>query len=113
MLTMVTLLRFYLLFRVFILGSFWADEKAERICRDVCNTQGGSMFVLRCEMKERPFTIICFSQIIVIFVFGYAVRVAELYVHLTICMTILIDPSRLNLTMDSSGSTCGMACGAS
>lgn len=78
MLTIMVLARFYLLFRVFIFGSFWADEKAERICRYTCNTRGDFMFVLRCELKERPFTIIMFSQIIVIFAFGYATRMAEL-----------------------------------
>ena len=77
-LTFFPLMRFYLLWRVFIGGSFWADQNAEHVCREVCNTHGSAIFVLKCEMKERPFTVILFTLIILIFVFGFAVRAAEL-----------------------------------
>jgi hypothetical protein len=77
-LTMFVLMRIYLFWRVFEGESFWNDERAERICREICNTQGGSIFTLKSELKERPFVIIMFTMVMVIFVFGFAIRSAEL-----------------------------------
>jgi hypothetical protein len=77
-LTIFPLIRIYLLWRVFAGGSFWSDERAERVCREICHTEGGYMFALKCEMKERPYTVILFAMIILIFICGFAIRVAEL-----------------------------------
>ena len=54
-LTIGCITRIYLSWRIFIQGSFWADESAEKICREVCNTSGGPLFAFKCEMKERPY----------------------------------------------------------
>lgn len=72
MLTIIVLMRMYQLFRVFIMGSFWANQRASKTAREICNTDGGLLFVLKCELRERPFTIILFSNIVIIFAFGYA-----------------------------------------
>jgi hypothetical protein len=77
-LTMFPLIRSYLLWRVFAEGSFWASERAERICKEECNTGGGPIFALKCEMKERPYTLILFTMLILIFICGFAMRAAEL-----------------------------------
>ena len=60
------------------MGSFWANERASSTARNICYTDGGFLFVLKCELKERPFTVIIISNIIIIFAFGYAQRAAEL-----------------------------------
>ena len=78
LLTLVTLLRSYLAWRVFVSGSFWCQEGAERVCQVECNTQGGPIFALKCEMKERPYMFIMGSQIILITVLGFGIRAAEL-----------------------------------
>lgn len=77
-LTLFPIMRVYLLWRVFIGESFWSDERAERVCREICNTQGGPIFTLKCEMKERPYIIIMFTMVIIIFILGFAIRSAEL-----------------------------------
>ena len=77
-LTFFPLMRVFLLYRVFTGSSFWADERSERVCREICHTEGGTLFTLKCEMKERPFTITLFMLIILIFVFGFDIRSAEL-----------------------------------
>jgi hypothetical protein len=77
-LTLFPIMRLYLLWRLFIGESFWSDERADRICREMCNTQGGPIFALKCEMKERPYIIIMFTMVLIIFVLGFAIRSAEL-----------------------------------
>ena len=37
-LTLFVIMRIYLFWRVFMGESFWNDERAERICREICNT---------------------------------------------------------------------------
>jgi len=77
-LTLFVIMRIYLFWRVFMGESFWNDERAEQICREICNTQGGGMFTLKSELKERPYIIIMFTMVMIIFVFGFAIRSAEL-----------------------------------
>jgi hypothetical protein len=76
-LTLVTLFRFYLMWRVFARYSYWNDEKAEKICHQ-CHTFGGTSFAIKCELKERPYTILLVAILSSIFIFGYAIRAAEL-----------------------------------
>lgn len=76
-LTLFTLFRFYLMWRVFARYSYWNDEKAEKICHD-CHTFGGTRFAIKCELKERPYTIILVTILGSIFIFGYAIRAAEM-----------------------------------
>jgi hypothetical protein len=75
--TCVTLLRFYLLIRVLVVDSFWNSESTEAILND-CHIFGGMEFALKCEFKERPYTILFVSTLVSIFSFGYALRAAEL-----------------------------------
>lgn len=77
-LTIFPLLRAYLLYRVFIGGSFWSDQRAEQICREDSRANGGPAFALKCELKERPFILIMFTLVILIYVFGFGIRSAEL-----------------------------------
>ena len=78
LLTFFPLQRFYLLWRVFAGSSFWADERADRVCREICNTDGGSMFALKCELEERPYTMILLAKLVLILVCGFALRAFEL-----------------------------------
>eukprot|EP00347_Sterkiella_histriomuscorum_P002880 403366439 len=76
-LTLITLFRFYLMWRVFARYSYWNDEKAEKICHE-CHTFGGTSFAIKCELKERPYTILLVTILGSIFIFGYAIRAAEM-----------------------------------
>lgn len=76
-LTLITLFRFYLMWRVFAKYSYWNDEKAEKVCHQ-CHTFGGTSFAIKCELKERPYTILTVAILTSIFIFGYAIRAAEL-----------------------------------
>jgi hypothetical protein len=71
-------MRLYLLWRLYIGESFWSDERSERLCRTLCHTPGGPLFALKCEMKERPFPLLLFTLVLIIFVLGFAIRSAEL-----------------------------------
>ena len=75
--TMIILMRFYLMWRVFARYSYWNDEKAEKICHE-CHTFGGTSFAIKCELKERPYTILLMAILSSIFIFGYAIRAAEM-----------------------------------
>ena len=77
LLTLVTLSRFYLMMRVFARYSYWNDEKAEKICHQY-HAFGGTGFAIKCELKERPYTILLVAILVSIFVFGYAIRAAEM-----------------------------------
>ena len=75
--TFVTLLRFYLIWRLFTKYSTWNNDKAEKVCME-CHCQSGIGFAIKCELKERPYTIIFAVITLSIFIFGYALRAAEL-----------------------------------
>ena len=76
--TFVTLLRFYFIWRFFAQYSRWTNnDKAEKICQE-CNCEGGTSFAIKCELKERPYKIMIVAIFISIFIFGYAMRAAEL-----------------------------------
>lgn len=75
-LTLFTLSRFYLMWRIFTSYSYWNDSRAEQICNE-CRTFGGTFFAIKCELKERPYTILIVMILISIFVFGFAMRAAE------------------------------------
>jgi hypothetical protein len=76
-LTIITLCRFYLMWRVFSSYSYWSDEKAENICHD-CHAFGGTGFALKCELKERPYTILMGMIMISVFIFAFALQATEL-----------------------------------
>ena len=76
-LTLFPLIRFYLMWRVFTRFSYWNDEKAEKIGQE-CHTFGGTVFAIKCELKERPYTILTVAILTSIFIFGYAMRAAEM-----------------------------------
>jgi hypothetical protein len=75
--TFVTLLRFYLIWRLFAKYSTWNNDKAEKVCME-CHCQSGTGFAIKCELKERPYTIIFCAISLSIFIFGFAMRAAEL-----------------------------------
>jgi hypothetical protein len=77
-LTMVALLRFYSLFHYFAKYSKWTtDQDYQKICSE-CHCFGGVAFAIKCELKVRPYKMIIIAIGISIFLFGYAVRAAEL-----------------------------------
>lgn len=76
-LTLFTLTRFYLLIRVYTFYSYWFSEDTEKVLND-CRIFGGRSFALKCELKERPFTILFLAILVSIFSFGYALRAAEI-----------------------------------
>ena len=81
--TLVLLLRIYHIIRVFLLHSVYYKENTDRVLND-WRILGGKEFVLKWELKERPFTILFITILIVSFTFGYALRAAELpYIHVS------------------------------
>lgn len=82
--TLVTLLRLYHLIRVFLIFSnYYNKENTDRVLND-CRIMGGKEFVLKWELKERPFTILAICIMLVSFIFGYALRAAEQpYTHVS------------------------------
>lgn len=77
--TFIALCRFYTIWRLFAKYSNWNNDKAEKVCNE-CHCQSGTNFAIKCELKERPYTIIFVAIVISIFIFGFAMRAAELYV---------------------------------
>jgi len=77
-LTICTTMRLYLLYRVFLGTSFWSDERVQKVSRELSNAHGGASFTLKAEIKERPFSVILFTLVILIFVLGFFIRAAEL-----------------------------------
>ena len=76
--TLVTLMRVYYAWRYFAKYSTWTNnEKADKICKE-SNCEGGTSFAIKCELKERPYTIILAAITISILIFGFAMRAAEL-----------------------------------
>jgi hypothetical protein len=78
--TLVSILRIYLGWRYFVHFSRWngqTNEAAGRTCED-SKCQGGAIFALKCELKERPYTLVSIAVTISILIFGFAMRAAEL-----------------------------------
>lgn len=79
--TMVNLLRLYLVFRYFARYSKWSSlggsVRTFEICQEF-HCEGGEAFALKCELKERPYTVISVALGVSIVAFGFALRQAEL-----------------------------------
>ena len=76
--TILALMRVYQILQYFAQYSAWTNNpKSEQICKE-CHCEGGTSFAIKCELKERPFTLIAVAIGISIFIFGYAIRAAEL-----------------------------------
>jgi len=70
-------MRAYLLIRYYSCYSSWADDSAEKVCKE-SNTKGGMWFAIKAEIKERPYRVVGILMIISIFIFGYSLRNCEL-----------------------------------
>jgi hypothetical protein len=76
--SILILFRFYMVLQYFAKYSTWTNnERSEKICRE-SHCEGGLSFAIKCELKERPYHIIMVAIGISIFIFGYAMRAAEL-----------------------------------
>ena len=79
--TMVVMMRLYLAFRYFARYSKWSSlggsQKTFEICQEF-QCEGGEAFALKCELKERPYTVISVALGVSIVAFGFAMRQAEL-----------------------------------
>ena len=79
--TLVALMRLYLAYRYFTRYSHWSSlsgsEQTYRIC-DEFKIEGTESFALKCELKERPYSVISVALAISILAFGFAMRLAEL-----------------------------------
>ena len=70
-------LRVYLILRLFAQYSQWNTPLAEKICTEY-HCQHSASFAMKCELKERPYTIIFFMLVLSILIFGFSLRQAEL-----------------------------------
>lgn len=68
--------RVYLFIKFYSYYSYWADDKAQKIC-DECNVLGGLSFAIKAELKERPYFTIGLIMSISIIIFGYSLRNIE------------------------------------
>ena len=67
------MIRLYLGWRVYTGYSNWNDERAYKVCNEN-RIFGGVKFALKCEFKERPFSILTVVILFSIVIFGIALR---------------------------------------
>ena len=72
-----TLSRVYTLWNIFSLYSMWNSERAESVCME-SHCDSGMWFSVKCELKERPYTIIVGGLVVSLLLFGFAMRCAEM-----------------------------------
>ena len=75
-LTLIMLLRIILIIRTLLMMSNWYCNRTSRVC-NMYACEADYLFVIKCSMKERPYTIITIAMLVSIFSFGYAVRICE------------------------------------
>lgn len=75
-LTSIMLLRSYILLRVVIRYSKWANLKSERTCHHF-GCENSNLFVLRCFLQDRPYSSLCMLMGTTIVVLGFATRLYE------------------------------------
>jgi len=75
--TMIILIRCYWLLRVFTVYSYWNSEDTEKVLNE-WRIFGGRTFAIKWELKERPYMILLVSILTSMFIFGFALRSAEI-----------------------------------
>lgn len=75
-LTLFMLLRVILIIRTLLMMSSWYCNRTYRVC-NLYACEADYLFVIKCSMKERPYTIIAIAMLNSIIFFGYAVRICE------------------------------------
>ena len=74
----VNLSKAYLFLRVYEQYSRWTSENAQKICKkNRCNAD--ITFLIKSELKYRPYTMVSVSMVIIIVILGFAVRTFERY----------------------------------
>ena len=73
-----TIFKSYVIFRVYSYFSLYMTESANSICHN-SDANGGVHFALKCELKNRPFTMLFFIFTCFIIGFGFSIRTFEYF----------------------------------
>ena len=70
------LIRFYLVVRIILNSSMYADTRANRICR-LYGCEPGYFYAAKCYMQESPLMVVIVLFILSIIIMGHALRICE------------------------------------
>ena len=73
-----TLFKSYVILRVYSYFSKYLTDSANSICNN-SNTNTGVHFSIKCELKNRPYTVLFITFISFIFIFGFSIRTFEYF----------------------------------
>ena len=73
-----TLFKSYVILRVYTYFSKYMTNSAKSICNN-SNTNSGVHFAIKCELKNRPYTVLFIIFISFIFIFGFSLRTFEYF----------------------------------
>lgn len=76
LMSILVLVRFYLVMRVFLNDTIYADTRASRICR-LYGCESGYHYAAKCFMKETPFAFVCVAFVSSLLILGQALRISE------------------------------------
>lgn len=74
--SIVVLIKFYLICRIFMHYSRWTSDNAVSFCNKY-KVKNGIHFAIKSEMKKRPFTVLSFLLVFLMVIFGFAMRTFE------------------------------------
>ena len=74
--TVASLLRLYLVLRLFHHFSEWTSPRAERVC-SLNAAHADSFFAIKVLLEEKPYIILSISLTLSTFILGFAIRVFE------------------------------------
>lgn len=78
-----TLLRFYFTFRLIAMHSEWSNNEVEHIWEQA-HVFYGTKFILKCMLKQRPYSILFGTILISTIILSYWLRVAEIpFMHIS------------------------------
>ena len=76
LLLLMCLIRIYLVVRCILTFSFFMGTRSQRIC-NMSGSEASYMFSLKALMKKKPYTVLIFSLLISVTLFGFTLRIFE------------------------------------
>lgn len=73
----INLTKFYFLTRLFEHYSRWTNERAHTVCKKF-RCKADTIFLIKCELKNKPYTMVAILFIFCLLIFGVAVRTYEI-----------------------------------
>ncbi|KRX06937.1 hypothetical protein PPERSA_07100 [Pseudocohnilembus persalinus] len=75
-LSLIQMIRVLLIFRTLLMLSQWYNNRSQRICK-LYSCDSDILFVIKCTMKEQPYTIVSIGFFCSLFYFSFLIRVCE------------------------------------